>query len=83
MNTLDPQLRVFQAIENYWKQYHCPPSIRAICSMTKINSTSYVRSVLARLEEDGLILARKERLCGQIVPVWVKDAIDRAKRVAQ
>ena len=48
-------LRVLGAVERFWADHHYSPSLRDVCAMTGLASTSAVSYHLARLREVGRI----------------------------
>jgi hypothetical protein len=71
--------RVIRFISEYWKTNHCSPVMRDIQVGAQVKSTSHVAMILVRLERDGIIAPREGGLARDIVPMWVRDAIDKAK----
>ena len=49
------QLLVLEAIEEYWSEEHCGPSLEAIAGKVGVSSRSTVHSIVKRLHEDGWI----------------------------
>ena len=74
--------RVLAGIIRFWKSEYRQPTIREICDMTGINSTSHIRYCLEKLAEGGhLIRVEREgstslKTHDYYYPIWVKDAID-------
>ena len=55
------QLRVLEAIEEYWDTKHCGPSLEAIAGKVGVSSRSTVHSIVKRLHEDGWITMQPKR----------------------
>ena len=55
------QLRVLEAIEEYWDTKHCGPSLEAIASIVGVSSRSTVHAIVKRLHEDGWITMQPKR----------------------
>ena len=55
------QLLVLEAIEEYWSEEHCGPSLEAIASKVGVSSRSTVHSIVKRLHEDGWITMQPKR----------------------
>ena len=55
------QLRVLEAIEEYWETKHCGPSLEAIAGIVGVSSRSTVHAIVKRLHEDGWITMQPKR----------------------
>tara|TARA_R100000935_G_C2838443_1_gene169561 strand:+ start:201 stop:659 length:459 start_codon:yes stop_codon:yes gene_type:complete len=55
------QLKVLEAIEEYWDTKHCGPSLEAIASIVGVSSRSTVHAIVKRLHEDGWITMQPKR----------------------
>tara|TARA_R110000751_G_scaffold47324_1_gene106107 strand:+ start:124 stop:480 length:357 start_codon:yes stop_codon:yes gene_type:complete len=55
------QLKVLEAIEYYWEQQHCGPSLEAIAEIVGVSSRSTVHAIVKRLTEDGWITMQPKR----------------------
>jgi repressor LexA len=55
------QRLVYDAIKQYWADNGLPPTIRELCSMTGIYSTSTVHRWLKTLRTEGYIIYRPNR----------------------
>ena len=55
------QLLVLEAIEDYWTQNHCGPSLEAIASRVGVSSRSTIHAIVKRLHEDGWITMQPKR----------------------
>tara|TARA_R110000787_G_scaffold59819_1_gene135639 strand:+ start:72 stop:521 length:450 start_codon:yes stop_codon:yes gene_type:complete len=55
------QLRVLEAIEEYWDTKHCGPSLEAIAGIVGVSSRSTVHAIVKRLHEDGWITMQPKR----------------------
>ena len=49
---------IYEAIRSYWKENRRPPSIRDICALANVPSTSTVAHHLDVLEEEGKLVPR-------------------------
>lgn len=47
--------QILGAIEEYWREHRCPPTIREICSAVQIESTGHVAYHVGILEQEGLV----------------------------
>ncbi len=47
--------QILHAIEEYWHDNHCPPTIREICADVNVESTSHVAYHITMLERQGLV----------------------------
>ena len=63
--------KVLAAITDYWRENAIPPTIRAIKTITGINSTSMVRHYCLQLEQHGAI----KRIRSKPVPVKIYQLI--------
>jgi len=63
-----------EAVDAYWRRWHCPPSIRDIQRMLELDrgriSTSVIRAYLIRLQLSGELESYNPP-----VPVWVGCAL--------
>lgn len=66
---------VIAAIDKYWREHYCSPSIRDVMQMTGVKSTSHMLYILDKLGGQGKILQPKRG----VTPVWVAEAIERVK----
>ncbi len=55
------QLRLLQAIENYWDQFSCGPSLDSLASALGLSSKSTVHAMIKRLEEGGWVTMQPNR----------------------
>tara|TARA_R100001079_G_scaffold105840_2_gene73452 strand:+ start:120 stop:542 length:423 start_codon:yes stop_codon:yes gene_type:complete len=55
------QLLVLEAIEDYWTQNHCGPSLEAIAKQVGVSSRSTIHAIVKRLHEDGWITMQPKR----------------------
>tara|TARA_R100000544_G_scaffold32731_2_gene19120 strand:- start:7010 stop:7417 length:408 start_codon:yes stop_codon:yes gene_type:complete len=55
------QLLVLEAIEEYWSEEHCGPSLEAIAGKVGVSSRSTIHSIVKRLHEDGWITMQPKR----------------------
>ena len=55
------QLLVLEAIEDYWAEQHCGPSLEAIANKVGVSSRSTIHSIVKRLHEDGWITMQPKR----------------------
>ena len=55
------QLLVLEAIEDYWAENHCGPSLEAIASRVGVSSRSTIHAIVKRLQEDGWITMQPKR----------------------
>jgi SOS-response transcriptional repressor LexA len=55
------QLLVLEAIEDYWAEQHCGPSLEAIAKKVGVSSRSTIHSIVKRLHEDGWITMQPKR----------------------
>ena len=62
---------VLAAIDEHWKRYKCPPTLRDIVSAAGVPSTSQVTYIIERL--DGVTVIN-----GRATPHWVVRAIEEA-----
>ena len=60
------------AIDEFWRENHCPPTVRVLMEMCDVSSTSVVYKALRRLARQGDIVLRKARA----IPKWVSEAIE-------
>jgi repressor LexA len=51
----DKQQRLLYAIRLFWKQYEYGPSLRELCALAEISSTSVAVWHLERLQDAGLV----------------------------
>jgi len=65
--------RVLTAIKEYWRENAIPPTIRAVQTITGINSSSLVRSYYLQLEAQGVI----KRIRSKPVPIRIYKMIRR------
>lgn len=65
---------ILDAIDKFWGEFHCAPTIRDIQEAIpeKINSTSVVRYVIRHTP--GIVI----NIHGRPTPIWVTDAIREA-----
>ena len=47
------QLKLLEAIESYWEEFNCGPSLDALAYTLGISSKSTVHAMLKRLEDSG------------------------------
>ncbi len=62
---ISSSVRVSAAIRRYWHENGFPPTLRDICKLAGIRSTSHVAYVLKKLQHGGLI-SRTERIARSI-----------------
>ena len=55
------QLLVLEAIEDYWTQNHCGPSLEAIAKQVGVSSRSTIHAIVKLLHEDGWITMQPKR----------------------
>ena len=55
------QRLVLEAIEDYWAENHCGPSLEAIASRVGVSSRSTIHAIVKRLHEDGWITMQPKR----------------------
>ena len=51
----EKQLKLLEAIEAYWEEFNCGPSLDALAYTLGISSKSTVHAMLKRLEDNGLV----------------------------
>ena len=49
------QLKLLEAIEAYWEEFNCGPSLDALAYSLGISSKSTVHAMLKRLEDNGWV----------------------------
>ena len=49
------QLKLLEAIEAYWEEFNCGPSLDALAYTLGISSKSTVHAMLKRLEDNGWV----------------------------
>ena len=49
------QLKLLEAIEAYWEEFNCGPSLDALAYTLGISSKSTVHAMLKRLEDSGWV----------------------------
>lgn len=64
-------------INDYWRKHYTSPSMRDVAGSIGI-AVSHAYNVINQLEDAKKILPRS-RETRQIVPAWVKDAIENAQ----
>ncbi len=58
---IDRRQQIVECIEEYSKQHGFPPTVRELCRMTGLSSTSSVHKYLVELKEQGVIQSLPER----------------------
>ena len=71
MSSVSSRALVLQAIQDCWREFSVPPTIRDVQKRTGIGSTSVVRYHYLRLEKNGAI----KRINGKPVPVEINQLI--------
>ncbi len=51
----EKQLKLLEAIEAYWEEFNCGPSLDALAYTLGISSKSTVHAMLKRLEDNGWV----------------------------
>lgn len=59
INAINKKVEIYQTIVNYHKENGFPPSVRNLCVLVNLKSTSSVHHHLTKLEKDGLIKIHK------------------------
>ena len=62
------QLLVLEAIEDYWAEQHCGPSLEAIANKVGVSSRSTIHSIVKRLHEDGWITMQPKVIHRTVAP---------------
>ena len=63
----EKQKEIFDIIKNYIKNKKIPPTVREICEISGLASTSTVQSHINKLERDGYII--KEKKCSRSIRI--------------
>lgn len=77
--------KVLAMVSEFWKREYRPPTIRDLCVMSGVNSTSHMRWILEKLAEGGHLVmvevpgATTVKSYKYYYPLWIKDAIDAGK----
>lgn len=58
---IDRRQQIVECIEEYSRQHGFPPTVRELCRMTGLSSTSSVHKYLVELKEQGVIQSFPER----------------------
>ena len=58
---IDRKQQIVECIEEYSRQHGFPPTVRELCRMTGLSSTSSVHKYLVELKEQGVIQSLPER----------------------
>ncbi len=58
---IDRRQQIVECIEEYSRQHGFPPTVRELCRMTGLSSTSSVHKYLVELKEQGVIQSLPER----------------------
>lgn len=66
------EMRLYQVLEQFWRENCVPPTIRQLQERAKVTSTSMVKYYLNALERTGYI----EQRHGKPVPLWVIKALE-------
>lgn len=61
------QKEILDIIRNYIEENRMPPTVREICELAGISSTSTIQGYLNRLERKGYIL--KEKKCSRSIRI--------------
>jgi len=70
--------RVLTALDEYWAENCCPPSLRELAASMGLSAASNMRAVLAVAAEQGLVLVVDRRDGPAYVPLWVYAAVRTA-----
>lgn len=70
--------RVLAALDCYWAENCCPPSLRELAASMSLSAASNMRAVLAVAADQGLVLVVDRRDGPAYVPLWVYAAVRTA-----
>ncbi|BCZ46906.1 hypothetical protein psyc5s11_29730 [Clostridium gelidum] len=63
----EKQKEIFNIIKNYIEKKSIPPTVKEICELAGISSTSTIQGYINRLEKEGYIL--KEKGCSRSIRI--------------
>lgn len=72
----DTDLAVQRAIDDHWRSYCVPPTVRQLCQICAIPSTNHVTYILRKLQNYGRITLINRKP----VPVWVVSRLTSAPK---
>lgn len=58
---IDRRQQIVECIEEYSRQHGFPPTVRELCRMTGLSSTSSVHKYIVVLKEEGVLQSLPER----------------------
>jgi hypothetical protein len=76
---VNPKDMVLYALNEHWRRYHVPPTIRDLQRATGISTTSLVAGYLQELEADGEIQLVGPHRRKKPVPKWVTQRLGGSK----
>ena len=67
---------ISKAIDDYWKENHCPPTLDDLMHRTTITSRNHCSMVVAQIITDG---GFRYDAHGKPIPQWVDDLLDKER----